>query len=92
MDLVALNITDAAGSEVEIGPLYDEAVNNGVIDAVINQYLGGLGEFDTDKYLNSPVILWIFFVTAAIATQLMFLNMLVAVMGKTLGETQENKQ
>lgn len=35
MDLVALNITDAAGSEVEIGPLYDEAVNNGVIDAVI---------------------------------------------------------
>lgn len=75
----------------EIAPLFSSAFSNGMIDAIFNQYMTSLGEFSTDNYAGEPWIIWVFFIISSFATQLMILNMLVAVMGKTLGTVYENK-
>lgn len=47
----------------------------------------GLGEFNTDPYEGAPKIIWIYFILSTMFTQIIFLNMLVAIMGKTFEET-----
>jgi len=63
-------------------------------DAIVNQYLLGLGEFNTDNFENSPnrVLIWIYFILATFLTNLTFLNMLIAIMGDTYARVNENKQ
>ena len=61
-------MTESEPAEDEIGPLYDDAVGNGVINAIINQYFTSLGEAETDPFLLAPFLLWILFVCSLIGT------------------------
>lgn len=56
------------------------------IDALIHAYLTGLGDFNKDDYSeeNSRVV-WIMFILATVIVQLIFLNLLIAIMGDTFG-------
>jgi len=52
-----------------------------------------LGNFITDGYTTNPsnVLLWIYFVLATFFTNVMFLNMLIAIMSDTFARITENK-
>jgi TRAP-type C4-dicarboxylate transport system permease large subunit len=50
-------------------------------DAVIHAYLTGLGDFNKDNYSGgNKVTVWIFFLIATVIVQLVFMNMLIAIM------------
>lgn len=53
----------------------------------------GLGEFTLDPLAAHPayVLIWIYFILATLFTQIMFLNMLIAIMGETFGRVSEAK-
>ena len=74
-------------------PLYDGAFQEPFIDSLFNQYLVGLGEFRTDTYSEHPahLLIYIYFTGATLFTQIMFLNMLIAIMGETFGRVSEAK-
>ena len=56
------------------------------IDALINAYLIGLGDFSYDTYsTTNKYFVWIFFLSATFIVQLVFMNMLIAMMGETFG-------
>ena len=63
------------------------------VDAIIKQYLVGLGEFNYENYGNQytdDVFIWIFFFLATFITQITFLNMLIAMMSLTFDNTINN--
>ena len=67
-EITLTNMTESEPAEDEIGPLYDDAVGNGVINAIINQYFTSLGEAETDPFLLAPFLLWILFILSLIGT------------------------
>ena len=63
-------------------PIYDDNVGFGPADALIHAYLTGLGDFSKDGYSGGDeVAVWIFFLLATLIVQLIFMNMLIAIMG-----------
>mmetsp|Transcript_26943 Transcript_26943/g.19397 ORF Transcript_26943/g.19397 Transcript_26943/m.19397 type:complete len:303 (+) Transcript_26943:5575-6483(+) len=57
-----------------------------VFDAMIHAYLTGLGDFNKDNYsLSDDVVVWIMFLLATFLVQLVFMNMLIAIMGESFG-------
>ena len=69
---------------------YDERIIEEVfgipwIDAFVRSYLVGLGEFGMDNYSSGEggALVWIFFLLATFITQLLFMNLLIAIMGDT---------
>ena len=54
----------------------------------------GLGEFVYDDWADHPSgwLIWIYFILATFFTQIMFLNMLIAIMGSTFGRVTENRE
>ena len=53
----------------------------------------GLGEFLTDRFSGGQkTVLWLFFISSSMFTQVLFVNMLVAVMAKTLGQVLQAKE
>jgi hypothetical protein len=54
----------------------------------------GLGEFVYDDWADHPSgwLIWIYFVFATFFTQIMFLNMLIAIMGSTFTRVTENRE
>ena len=68
-------------------PVFDGYTGIVPLDALIHAYLTGLGDFNKDNYseLNSLTV-WIFFLTATILVQLVFMNLLIALMGDAYGE------
>lgn len=57
-----------------------------IFDAMIHAYLTGLGDFNKDNYsLSDDVIVWIMFLIATFLVQLVFMNMLIAIMGESFG-------
>ena len=67
------------------------AVGNHVIDALIRTYLMGIGEFGLENFHkeNAPLV-WILFIASTFITQLVFLNVLIAIMSDTFAREQEN--
>lgn len=53
-----------------------------MFDAFIHAYLTGLGDFGKDNYsaMNGTTV-WIFFLLATVIVQLVFMNLLIAMMG-----------
>jgi len=54
-------------------------------DSLLYAYMLGLGEFNTDPYDtdNNTALLWIYFLVATYVIQLVFLNLLIAIMGSS---------
>ena len=62
-------------------------------DAMIHAYLTGLGDFNKDNYSEAnSVTVWIFFLGATIIVQLVFMNLLIAMMGDAYGEIMAIEQ
>jgi hypothetical protein len=64
--------------------IYDSLIGIPPIDAIIHAYLTGLGDFNKDNYSadNSRVV-WIMFILATVIVQLIFMNLLIAIMGES---------
>lgn len=53
---------------------------------MIHAYLTGLGDFNKDNYsISDDVIVWVMFLLATFLVQLVFMNMLIAIMGESFG-------
>lgn len=54
----------------------------------------GLGEFATDGYADSNLkyLLWIYFILATLMTQIIFFNILIAVVSDTYAHITENRE
>lgn len=54
-------------------------------DSLLYAYMLGLGEFDTDPYDEdgNTALLWMYFLVATYVIQLVFLNLLIAIMGSS---------
>ena len=62
------------------------------LDAFVRSYLVGLGEFGIDNYTGEGgALIWLFFLLATFITQLLFMNLLIAIMGDTFDRVQEVK-
>jgi hypothetical protein len=63
------------------------------IDAVLHVYRISLGKFDTVNYTAHPAakFIWLYFFLATLLTQVMFFNMLIAVLGDTFNRMNLNK-
>ena len=66
----------------------------GILSLGFNQYLLALGEFDMDNFNEggNTKELWFLFVCATFFSQIMILNMLVGIMGETLGKVNEKAE
>jgi hypothetical protein len=64
-----------------------------VFDSWINQYLLGIGDYYFLTYAanNDRSLQWIYFITSTFFTNIVFLNMLIAIMGDTFDRLTEKK-
>lgn len=72
---------------------YLVAIEVPFVDSIIHQYRASLGDLITYNYADHPArgLLWVYFILATFFTQVMFLNMLIAIMGQTFGRVVEAK-
>ena len=57
------------------------------LDAVIHAYLTGLGDFNKDNYSeHNGLTVWMFFLMATFIVQLVFMNLMIAMMGDAYAE------
>jgi len=93
--IYAMNVNRRA-VEAGVALFEDRFENLGFLSAFLNQYLVALGDFDfenySSEYANNAWIVWILFVFATMFSQIIILNMLIAIMGDTLDKVFENKQ
>ena len=62
------------------------------LDSYVRTYLVALGEFDIDNYEGPDSALsWIFFLLATFIAQIIFMNLLIAIMGDTFDRVQDMK-
>ena len=67
-----------------LAPVYDSLVNFAPVDATIHAYLLGLGDFNKDNYSEEDAtVTWIMFILATFIVQLIFMNLLIAIMGES---------
>jgi len=65
-------------------PIYEPLIGVPPIDAMIHAYLTGLGDFGKDNYSEDNArVVWIMFILATIIVQLIFMNLLIAIMGES---------
>ena len=66
--------------------------NNKWLGSLINQWLVGLGQFDSVEvfYGENVYTVWTIFVLATLFTNVIFINMLVAIMSRTFNKTITN--
>lgn len=71
-----LNLNRAAGDS-----LYEPLIGVAPIDAMIHAYLTGLGDFNDQNYSSeNATVVWVMFIVATLIVQLIFMNMLIAIM------------
>ena len=72
---------------------YMKAFEIPFLDSILHVYRISLGDFDTDAYTAHPAakFIWIYFFIATLLTQVMFLNMLIAVMSDTFNRVNTHK-
>ena len=62
------------------------------LDSFVRSYLVGLGEFDMENFdAQDSTFVWLFFILSTFVTQLIFMNLLIAIMGDTFDRVQEMK-
>jgi len=67
-----------------------EVFGQPALDAFIATYMLGLGEFGTDTYPEeNNTLAWLIFLSATIVLQLIFMNIIIAIMGDTFGRVVE---
>ena len=75
--------------------LYRDYVSIDYINVFLNQYEMALGSWDANKYIpgdeGGDSMAWILFIITTMFTQIMFLNMLIAIMGDTFARNTESK-
>jgi len=60
---------------------------------MIHAYLTGLGDFNKDTYsAENSLVVWIMFILATIIVQLIFLNLLIAIMGESFSRITAIRQ
>jgi len=65
-------------------PIYDNLVGFAPADSMIHAYLTGLGDFNKDNYSEEDsTVTWVMFIMATIIVQLIFMNLLIAIMGES---------
>ena len=75
-----LNREDATQAD----PIYEGYTGFQPADAMIHAYLTGLGDFGRDTYSEEDAnVVWIMFILATIIVQLIFMNLLIAIMGES---------
>ena len=81
-------------SETRDDPLYTNYFSIAFINAVMNQYMLSLGEFDTENFKldGADPLVWMVFIGTTFITQITFLNMLIAIMGDTFDRVSEVKE
>ena len=99
--LIALGMIGSAMYALEIafdfGENSDRIVENKfnffILDMLYNQYMLALGEFTMDAFESSPLddLCFLLFIFATLFTQVVFLNMLIAIMGNTFAQVMEKK-
>lgn len=83
---------DPNESDQIIDPIFG---NIWFLNAFENQYELGLGEFRTGEMANgdsSVILCYILFILATFFIQIVFLNMLIAIMGESFSEALEEKE
>mmetsp|Transcript_220 Transcript_220/g.321 ORF Transcript_220/g.321 Transcript_220/m.321 type:complete len:252 (-) Transcript_220:468-1223(-) len=65
-------------------PIFEPLIGIAPIDAIIHAYLTGLGDFGKDNYSeDNSMVVWIMFILATLIVQLIFMNLLIAIMGES---------
>ena len=81
---------NGCGDSEECGPIYEALVGVAPIDALIHSYLTGLGEFGKDNYsMENAWTVWVMFILATLIVQLVFMNLLIAIMGDSFSRINE---
>ena len=82
---------DKNGEDFEI---WGEAFGHKFTDAAFSSYLIGLGEFGIEEWAKHPSgwLIWVYFILATFFTQIMFFNMLIAIMGSTYEKVTADKE
>lgn len=76
--VLQLNRTD---ENEGLAPIFDPLTDWPLFDAMIHAYLTGLGDFNKDTYSErNNTTVWIFFLIATVIVQLVFMNLLIALM------------
>lgn len=87
-----LIILQSNREENSIEGVYDDALNNTIMSSLLNSYLTGLGEFQYDNYSEDhEYFTWGAFILATFVIQLIFMNMLIAIMGETFSRISETQ-
>lgn len=70
----------------------DTIFGYGFIDTFVNQYMLGLGDFATDRFEDNThdKLIWLMFIMASFITNIVFLNMLIAIMGDTYAKVSQS--
>lgn len=63
----------------------------GPFDTIVQVYLLGLGEFGVEGDGSGTTIAWFLYISATVVLQLVFMNMLIAIMGDTFDRVSEIK-
>ena len=73
--------------------LFDVQTSNSFFDAFVNQWILGLGEFYPERFKqNNDDLIWYGFIFATFFTNIVFLNMLIAIMQDTFTKISLNKK
>lgn len=84
---------DPKDTDQIVDPIFGK--NLWFVNAFENQYELGLGEFKTGEIANGDtnvILCYILFILASFFVQIVFLNMLIAIMGETYTEALEDKE
>lgn len=64
-----------------------------IVDALAHSWLTGLGEYGKDNYgADNAMTMWIVFVLATIVVQLVFMNLLIAIMSEQYSRLNDAKE
>merc|ERR1719266_304381 len=75
-----------ANRTVDVPPIFEPYTEYVPLDAIIHAYLTGLGDFGKDNYSeHNGFVMWMFFLLATFMVQLVFMNLLIALMGDAYG-------
>ena len=76
-----------ANRTADVPPIFEPYTEYVPLDAIIHAYLTGLGDFGKDNYSeHNGFVMWMFFLLATFIVQLVFMNLLIALMGDAYGE------
>lgn len=81
-------------SVYEENKLYQDEFNDMRLSAFLNQYLMSTGEYDTGNFSNGADfwLVWVLFIVISFFTQIILLNMLIAIMADSYDYIYGNKK